>query len=473
MATVLQREGVPSVPDAPAGPSRAPSDRRAMVALFAVAAGLFLLLQSGSITVSDGRSMYETTRAMVEHRSLDIGPELGVAGRDGGHYSRYGIALPVVSMVPYLIAKPAAALVGGARADLITQAAVATTMPLIGAGLVVAMFALARRLGAGRRAALLVSLGGVVGTFALPYTKSFFSEPLAALAIVAAIERALADRYRASTLWIVVAFLTRPQSLAFVPVLAIVMMRRGGRRAAIEAAPAGAAGVLLLCAYNVARFGDALSFGYADAPGFTAPFWTAARGLILDADKGVIFFAPVVLLAPFALRALWRSSRDAVTLLTLNLVFTFVLAAGWWSWAGGWSWGPRLVLPGVLPLLCAIGPWLERSDARRKAVVVALAAGLLVSASAMLVSQRTQQLDPGRDAPSIARQYALVMPVARYTAHNFRARGAGDARRYLDLWQVNVGGVMGGIGLAGAAAGSIVLGGLTLVAASRLRRELD
>lgn len=462
MDTLERLEPVATLPAPPA------SDARVRRWLFIAAAAAFLLLQSGSITVSDGRAMYETTRAIVEERSLVVSPDVGVPG-EPGYVSRYGLGLPLVSIVPYLLAKPVALVAGPARADLILQAAVASVMPLICAALVVALYGLGRRLGAGRRASVLCAVGGVVGTFALPYTKSFFSEPLAALGLVIAIERALAGRWRASAGGFVLAVLTRPQSLAFAPVYVFVALRRGGKRAAIDAAPVAALGALVMLLHNLARFGSPFAFGYADADGFTTPFLHGARELFTHPDKSVLLFAPVVLCAPFALA---RLRGSAALLLGGNFVCGFAIAAGWWSWAGGWSWGPRFLLPAVVPLVAAVAPWLESSRTRARVVVFAFVVGLVVSFPAMLVSPRAQQLDGEIVAPSVARQYELIAPTASYTAEHLRARGSGDARMYLDLWQVNVGGVLGGVGLGAAAVVSLGLFAVAFVGARRVARAV-
>jgi len=469
MDTLVRTAG--ARPESGAAGARA-SDRRAMLALFGLAAGIFLLLQSGSITVSDGRSMYETTRSIVEHGDLSVSPEVGVPGVGGVSVSRYGLGLPLVSIPAYLAAKPFASL-AGARADLITQAAVASMMPIISAALVVALFALSRRLGSSRAAAVMVSLGGVAGTYALPYTKSFFSEPLVALGIVIAIERAVARRWTGASLGLALAVVTRPQMLAVLPLFAIVALRRDGWRAARRAAPALACAVVVVAGHNLARFGDPLAFGYQDVTGFSTPVLEGLRGLLFGARKSVFLFAPAMLLVPLGLARVWRAHRDAACLLVGTAIVTLVMSAAWFSWTGGWSWGPRLLLPAVLPLLAVLAPLFDRGGARRAALGIALAAGLAVSVPSMAVSARTQQLDGGGfQGPSIPRQYALVPPVAAYTLDHFSERADGDARMFLDLWQVNVGGVLGGAGMAAALAGSAALAGACVICARGLRREL-
>ena len=112
-------------------------------------------------------------------------------GHDGmTYYSKYGLLLPLLSIVPVLVAQPIGALTG--RVDLVEAAAAASIMPLVGGALAGALFLLGRRLGAPRAAAALVAAGIVLGTYLLPYGRDFFTEPLVALGLVVMVERALA-----------------------------------------------------------------------------------------------------------------------------------------------------------------------------------------------------------------------------------------------------------------------------------------
>ncbi|HEX9775821.1 MAG TPA: hypothetical protein VGB83_09610 [Actinomycetota bacterium] len=454
-----------------------PSERRLLVWLFVASAAALLTVQAGAITVSDGFVMYRTTEVMVEHGTFDLaqpvedqsGPtELG---RHGQAVSKYGIGLPLVSIPFYVVAKPLAKAGPGGSEDKVYQAVVASAMPLICAALVVALYVFARRLGSGRRWALLASAGGFAGTFLLPYSKSFFSEPLVALGLVVAFERALARRPGWSALGLAVAIVTRPQSLVLLPLLAFVWWRRNGARGLVGASAPLAAAAAIVAFYNWARFGSILEFGYG-GEGFTTPLLTGARGLLIDHRASVLLFAPVLAVAPWALARLWRRDADAAVLLAGNFVVTFVMTATWWSWAGGWSWGPRLLIPAVAPLIPAVAPWAQERARRGRAVAALLAIGFVVSAPAMLVSQRAQQLDGSPVGPAVVRQYELIGSTTSRTLRDVSARADGDSRRYLDLWQFNAAAVGGAPGALGAVAGTLVLASLSLFAGRAAVRAL-
>ena len=455
--------------------------RRIAAWLFVLVTAAFLLVQEGAITGYDGRTMYGVSESLIERGSIAVDPELNtLPGRNGLEYSRYGLGLSLVAAVPYLAVRPVAVLT--AEPGLILEAAAATTMAFVTGALAVAVFLLGRRLGARVTAATLVAVGAVAGTFALPYGKEFFSEPLAALALVVAVERLLARRPAWAGLALGMAVLTRPQNLIFVPVAAAVAWRTQGPQAVLRLGVGLLPGVTLTFAYNWLRFGDPLKLGYEDV-GMTTPFLEGATGLLVEPLKSVILFAPIVLLLPAALLRSWRVNRQAATMIVGYVALTFVLTATWFAWHGGWSWGPRLLLPAVLLAVAVIGPWMTTVRRTRVAIVL-FTAGFLISLPALVVSTQTQQLETPAvppethvldtqplASPSIVRQFELVVPVARYSiAHRYDGEDDGlNYLRYLSLWQF---GAMRELGRAGLAIGLVGTATLALGMALAGRRLL-
>ena len=439
-------------------------DDRGVALRLGGAVALFLLLVGqAQVTVLDGSSMLAVARSIVHDGSLAVPPELGVPGHDGvTHYSKYGILLPLLSVLPVALAQPIAALVG--RVDLVEGAAAASLMPLVAGALATALHLLGRRLGAPRAAAGLVAAGTVLGTYLLPYGRDFFAEPLVALGVVVMVERALAGRELQAGGALALAVLARPQSAAFAPLLfGFVLMRGGGVAAIVRTLAPLALAAVATVAYNVYRFHDALEFGYkppAD-PGFTTPLLDGAGGLLFSPEKSVVLFAPAIVLVPLALLALWRRDRPTTALLLALFGATFVLAATWWSWMGGWSWGPRLLIPGVALVLVAVGPWIG-ADRRRWTLAAALfALGFVLSFSAVLAPAGAQLLDrrAGTDGPQIVRQYRELPGLAERSidaAGDRRARG-GDYRRYLAPWQASIVRELGTAGVIPALLGTLVL----------------
>jgi len=430
---------------------------------------LFLLLIGQAyVTNDDGGSMLEVARSIVHDGNLSVPPRFGVLGEDGAYYSKYGLLLPLLSLIPVGLAQPLGLLTGHVRT--LESGGAASLMPLVGGALAAALYLLGRRLEASRAAAALVAAGTVLGTYLLPYGRDFFSEPLVALGLVVMVERVLAGREAQAAVALAMAVLARPQSAAFVPLLGLfILARGGGSRGLLRTVPPLAVAAAITLAYNLVRFGDVLEFGYREPvdPGFTTPLWEGAAGLLLSPEKSVLLFAPAIVLVPFAAVAAWR--RDRATTATALALFgvVFVLDATWHSWEGGWAWGPRLLIPGVAVVLVLLAPWIGEDRRRMRVTGALFATGFVLSFCAVLAPLGTQLLGPqdalekraGTDGPQIVRQYAELPALARRTIAASGAPGipADANRRYINLWQALVYLEFGRAGVVAAAGGTLAL----------------
>jgi hypothetical protein len=418
-----------------------PRERRVVLALGALMFALTLLLNGGAIYSSDGISTYEVTKSVVEDGDVAITHGVVWQGRDGRYYSPFGIGQSLVALPVYFLIRPISELTS--EPERVAQAGVAALMPLIAALISVAIYRLARRLGGSQESSAAVAVGAVAGTFLLAYSKDFLSEPLTTLFVVLAAERALAGRPVASGAAAAGALVTRPQFLAFAPLLLWRTQRDAGWTAVFRAMVPLSLGLLIDLGYNVLRFGSLTNFGYSDPhlkQGFTTPFYEGAAGLLFHPQKSILLFAPIVVLLPPALRRLWATQKSGFWLLTGNLAITFALSATWWDWGGGWLWGPRLLIPGVIPALASIASWADagRARARRTAVLLLFVLGALVSAPALVapVGALLAQPNPPERGPSVIGAYELLPDAVDFTVHHLYERQVRDASLYLPLWQV-------------------------------------
>jgi hypothetical protein len=417
------------------------SERRAVVALGAFMFALTLLVNGGAIYSSDGTSTYEVAKSMVEDGDVAITQGVVWQGRDGRYYSPFGIGQSLVALPIYFVIRPISELTS--EPERVAHAGVAALMPLIAALIAVALYRLARRLGAHQQSSAVVAVGAVAGTFLLIYSKDFFSEPLTTLFVVLAVERAMARRPLAAGAAAAGAMVTRPQFLAFAPLLLWRTHRDAGRPAFLRALLPLTLGLLIDLGYNVLRFGSLTNFGYSDPlvkQGFTTPFYEGAAGLLFHPQKSILLFAPIVVLLPLALRRLWATQRSGFWLLTGTLAITFILSATWWDWAGGWLWGPRLLIPGVIPALASIAPWADagRARGRRTVVLLLFGVGALVAIPAILAPSQLAQPNPPERGPSVIGAYELLPVGVDFTAHHLYQREVRDASLYLPLWQVTL-----------------------------------
>jgi hypothetical protein len=222
----------------------------------------------------------------------------------------------------------------------------------------------------------------VAGTFLWPYAADSFMEPFAAAALAAGAAVLIRDGtpagVKAAALWSC-ACLLKPILWLTVPLFVLAAALGSRRQAApvlrIVACFGGA--VALQLAANAVR-GNAWDVGYGSfALRFSTPLSTGLVGLLVLPGKGLVFYAPVVLLAAFG----WRRLALPARLLLFAVPAAHVLVVARWSWwEGGAAWGPRLLLP-VLPLICA-----PAVHAPRRAAVAALAVGAAVNVLGVLLA---------------------------------------------------------------------------------------
>ena len=259
--------------------------------------------------------------------------------------------------------------------------------------------------GSSRRSVPWIAAGLLGTTFLGPLFVSDFQEPYVVLLTALALERALWARrvpegrrtgpLLASGLALSLCLLAKPTSFLLVPALVLaVAFPRGRRRLGkdlgllLAGAAPGTAAFLWL---NSVRFGSALELGYSHQVALYGRqriglLWTALR-LTLLPNRGIVWFAPLVLLLPFGLARAAKGFRRVEAVVALLSAGAFFGAnAVWWAWESGMGWGPRLLAPAVI----CLAPLLAVKGRVESAAAVGLAAaGILVNASGYLV-------DPGR-----------------------------------------------------------------------------
>ena len=213
--------------------------------------------------------MLAVSQSIVHHGTLAVAPYFGVVGRGGHHFAKYGIGLSLLA-VPFVAVGDLVSVVAGNQAKLEAFFA-ASLVPLTMGFLAASLFRTARRLGAGSRWASVIAVGSVFGTYALPYGKDFFAEPLTTLAIVLSIECLISGRWELAGVALAAAVTTRPESVVLVAILPIIVWIFRGFRQAFVYGSIAAIGAVVDAVYNQYRFGSVLKTGYG-SEGFTTPF---------------------------------------------------------------------------------------------------------------------------------------------------------------------------------------------------------
>lgn len=415
--------------------------RKLPLAIFLLLAGVYLLSTGGHTYATDEERLINVAESLLFHGGFALNAGTGEPPR----YSTYGPGQSVAAVPLVAVGHGLAALLPDAVAPWAVRLAISWFNPLVTAatGALVALAAL--RLGYGPRPAAAAALIYGLATIAWPHSKTFFAEPLAAgltFAAFVVMQSATGNRQHGSALVFGgllagLACTVKLQAGLALPFLGMWLLYEGVRqRSATQTArsqrlsasgdrlkryaPAALAAIgygfgalaalALLGLYQWALFGSPLRSGYGGGGGvFTNDLLKGLYGLLLSPGKGIIWYAPPLILLPLGLAGLWRRDRGVAALCAAIGAATLLLYARVIFWHGDGAWGPRylnMALPFMaLPLVALIDPRPEPSGppspaARplRAALAVALAlavpvqaAGVLVNLNAYLGVQRDAQ----------------------------------------------------------------------------------
>ena len=467
-------------------------------AFWLCAAGILLVYAAffpAVIYSVDGNSMVAVAESLVTGHGFSVpNAGLGVPGIHGLYYSMWYplqsiVAAPLVAIGVYI-----------SHAVNLPQHYVAAMFalvlsPLIGAATALTVALLGRRLGASSRGCVAAALAFAFGTVALVYSRAFFADPLLALLTAAGICFALDRNSTRASAVSALAVLAKPTGIVLGPCIAAYFMaKRSGPAKWLMPLCGTAAGLLIYFGYNWMRFRHPLDFGQPNT--FSLRFAPVGiAGLLASPGAGIIWYCPAVI-ALGALR--WDLFRRWEAALIGTIAAAYLIEhAVWLHWEGGWSWGPRLMLP-AFPGLMALTALLER---RRRAWLAALTAlGIAVSAPTMVsfYERYYQEANAANISPQARMwdpRYAVIFRVwgaaSRETADAYRnaervadfARQAGSAPaatvndsralRIVNLWWWMLPAV--GIPRAAGAAVSLLLliSGTWLIAAALARAPDD
>jgi hypothetical protein len=233
------------------------------------------------------------------------------------------------------------------------------------------------------------------------YTHTFFSEPLVTFCLTVAATAMVRFGQRGLARWLAVAggalglaLLTRINAVTALPAFGLYLAMTWRAQSAplrliARQCLAGLAffgiGAGLMLWYNVQRFGSPLDFGYRTS-NWQTPFFRGLYGLTFSPGKGVLWYALPILLGLIGVRLLTRNKPREALLFIGVLAGYLLFHSPYTHWAGGWSWGPRLLVP-ALPLAilpaCALVDLDGKSQAMELGLAMILVLGLLVQVPAV------------------------------------------------------------------------------------------
>ena len=395
------------------------SRQRQTGALLLFLLSICLLLASLRIDSGDGETIYQVSRSLVEGRGFAIPPPppdavvvdpfgepippeqlhgggpYGAWGRDGRYYAQYGIGQSLLALPLYLAGLAFYRLSGWGTAGLVTRASVMLLNPLALALAGTALYRLARRLGYDHGPALGATMASALATPLWVYGKTFFSEPLVALALLVAVLGALRGEEGSRGGWLLCgaalggAVLVKPVALIVTPLFALYALTGAGnrRQALWRLAWPLAAALLVTALYNQLRFGFPFDTGYRTAAWDVAP-WVGLAGLLLSPGKGLLWYCPALAAGLIGLPALARQRCRFAALLGGVAAAYLLVHSTYNHWHGGGAWGPRLIVPIIPLLMLPLAGVFSRPPRRawaRFALALLLAASLVLQLPAVLV----------------------------------------------------------------------------------------
>ena len=369
-----------------------------------------LLMAAGRIAPQDEETTFRMTANLIEYgrttiteQNITVEPQVypgflpsmqprtllttwAVPGRDGQKYPQFMPGQAVVNIPLYLLGR----LISGGplnlRSVIVTHWTTSLFNPIVIAltGWLIALFA--TRFGYSQRLSIVLGLAYPLSTFAVPYTGTYFSEPLIALLILLAAYAVYHTRADRHTLWWLVIAGTslgltvfiRERSAIMIPPFAIYLwlLRRKlvWRGWLAFFAPMVVLGIVIGL-FNWTRYGSPLTFGFSalQHTSFTTPLVLGLYGLLISPGKGLLLYTPIAWAGLIGLIITLRTRRAEAILFTLIILAELLFFAMYEFWTGGWNWGPRYILPIVPLLVLTAGEWIHVKPTRlRKTILVGL-----------------------------------------------------------------------------------------------------
>lgn len=322
-----------------------------MLRIFGLLLPLYLLTFSGSFTAIDELALYVRAESLVQQGSLDV-PQLYFSS----YHNPVGAlepGLPILLAPLYWLAQQHNHFNSIQMALLFNPFCTAITAALV--------YAIGRRLGYSSRGATVAALAYGLASLAWPYTRSLYREPLVGLGWATGLYGLVAWRYGGRPVWGLVAGMALVFTLAVkvtalvgLPFILLAALARSDNRQRLVKVLilllvilAGAGALVQILA--VSRFGSAWNWQ-------RVLDWHWQTGLLriygqlFSPGKGLVFYAPAVLLVGPGLAFTWRRHRAVSLAIAMTLLALAAAYSSYRVWYGGQSWGPRFLVP-ALPLL--------------------------------------------------------------------------------------------------------------------------
>jgi hypothetical protein len=219
---------------------------------------------------------------------------------------------------------------------------------LLAAVLIIVYIVLRKRMDAGllRKFFLVIIVGSMFGNHVTYFGGEVFTALLVGMGILVALIGPEIGGWSAVVLGVV----NTPASLLG---LGLVIFRYITMKRRVKYLLVFVAAALLIMAEAWLRRSGPFDSGY-EKLAFSTPFFPGLISILFSFGKGLIFFAPALLLpVKKGILSLHGENQEKLysvyILWVCFLVGLILIYSSWWAWYGGWFWGPRFFLFASIP----------------------------------------------------------------------------------------------------------------------------
>jgi hypothetical protein len=365
-----------------------------MLGLFLITLSIFLLTTYARGYSTDGSQYFYTAEAFLEGR-LSIKKENSLGARqsdDGNFYSKAGPFQSVIEMPVILVVRALGSVLpldGATRNEMVRGWAPSVLSALTVSGIVVLVCLIVLELGYGLASASLIGTLVALTTPHWIYARVDLTEPTHSFLLLAAFLTLLRARRAPPSVgpailigaMVGALILTKLSYLLVVPVfwLALLWLARPltvGKffKLSFACGIPIAIGGLTYLAWNYARWGSILDFGFQSEP-FDTPLIVGLYGLLLSPGKSVFLYAPILMLAAVGLVPFARRHPFETIIIAALTIPGVIFYAKFWSWSGDWAWGPRYMVAFMALWALPIATLLATGRILHRAALTVLALG--------------------------------------------------------------------------------------------------
>ncbi len=324
-----------------------------------------------------------------------------VPGRDGKEYSKYGLGQSIIVIPLYFVGTFFEQIASNDQAfwpdGWYIRLWVSFLNPLALAGigwlLMKTSSVLEYKVATGRW----LAVAAIFSTMLWPYVKTFYPQPSVTFLLLLCFYAALQWKQTSQERWLWTMAIASGLGILFRLSFMVVLVPVCGyltwsvsptlRWKWIKPQSVGLGiGVGITAAYNWLRFGSLFETGYHEVA-WTNPPIVGLYGLLFSPGKGILFYAPMLILLIVAGRVFSQKYRSELFLIYGLWGVLLAFYAPYNFWTGGFNWGPRFLMP-IIPLsFLPLGVLLENIEMKGSKLIfhIFFLVGLIIQIPAIIV----------------------------------------------------------------------------------------